>query len=115
LTDEHSLIDSEKLLNDYKSFVFDNEWERQQLASLFEHVQEDVMNKKEKLENYLLISMCVFLTDEDFDPDDYLVGHDGLEIIYNFMTMKDSHEEFVLDGREVEPLWLYELPAEINS
>lgn len=114
-TDEHSLIDSEKLLNDYKSFVFDNEWERQHLASLLEHVQEDVMNKKEKLESHFLISMWVFLTDEEFDPEDYLVGYDGLEIIYNFMTMKDSHEEFVLDGREMEPLWLYELPAEINS
>src|SRR5699024_2011165 len=113
-TDEYSFIDSEKLLNDYKSFIFDNEWERKHLTTLFEHVQEDVIYKKEKLENYLLISMCVFLTDEGFDLDDYLVGYDGLEIIYNFTTMKDSHEEFVLDGREVEPLWLYELPPEIK-
>src|SRR5699024_975121 len=105
-TDEHSFVDSGKLLNDYKSFVLDNKWERQHLASLFEHMQEDGMYKKEKLENHFLMSMCVFLTDEDFDPDDYLVGYDGLEIIYNFTMMQDSHEEFVLDGREVEPLWL---------
>ena len=112
--DEYSFIDSEKLLNDYRRYVYNNEWEREYVAALLDHLQGDAVNKKAKLENYFLISMMTFLTDEDTDPDDYLVGYDRLEIIYNFSSVKDFQEEFVLDGREVEPLWLYELPAEIN-
>ena len=111
-TDDYSDIHSEKLLNDYMSFIYNSEQIRQYAIDLFAHFQGDVEYKKEKLENHLLASMTAFLTDEETNPNNYLTGYDGPEVIYNFSTPKGHHGEFVLDGREVEPFSLYELTTE---
>ncbi|MEY8292046.1 hypothetical protein AAK882_05275 [Carnobacteriaceae bacterium 52-44] len=114
-TDDHSVIHSEKLLNDLMSFLSDeDEQSRQFTIDLFDHLQGDVIFKMKKLENHLLASLVVFLTDEEFNPNDYLIGYDGLEVIYNFSTAKGNHGEFVLDGREVEPFALNDLTEREN-
>ena len=112
-TDDYSVIHSEKLLNDYMNFVYNNEQIKKYAVDLFAYFEEYVDDyQKEKFENHLLASMTAFLTDEETNPNNYLTGYDGPEVIYNFSTPKGQHEEFQLNGREVEPFSLYELKAE---
>src|SRR5690554_2423936 len=62
-TDDYSDIHSEKLLNDYMSFIYNNEEIRQYAIDLFAYFEEYVdFYQKEKIENHLLASMTAFLT-----------------------------------------------------
>lgn len=112
---DYSLIDSEKLLKDYKEFINDNEDNRQYIIELIAHTQGDTEYKEEKMENYLLGSMCKFLTNEDINLNDYLIGYDGPEVIYDFTPQGGDTGDFILDGEKIEPISLYVLDTRENQ
>lgn len=105
----YPVIYSEKLLKEYKSFINDNDQNTQYVIDLFAHLQSNVGHKEEKLENYLLGSMTIFIMDRELNLNDCLAGYDGPETIYNFATQNGQHGEFDLNGLEVEPDSLYVL------
>src|SRR5690625_5249856 len=92
----------------------EDEQSRQFTIDLFYHLQRDLILKTNKPEKHILASAVVLLTDEEFNTDDYLIGYDGLEVIYNFSTSKGNHGEFVMDGREVESFALNDLTEREN-
>jgi hypothetical protein len=112
---DYSLIDSEKLLKDYKEFINDDKDNRQYIIELIAHTQGGTEYKGEKMENYLLGSMCKFLTNEDINLNDYLTGYDGPEVIYDFTPLGRDTGDLILDGEEIEPISLYVLNTKENQ
>lgn len=101
-----SPIDTEKLWKDYGKFV---EEEKEYFERLSAHLEENEDYREDIFLTSVFNDMVVFLMEKENSLDDYLIGAELPEVIYNFYKMNTYHEYYFVNGADMNPLSVFRM------
>lgn len=104
-------IDRDNLVKDFLSF---HEDEMVYFDELFEHLRKDVKYKKEKFRTAVFNQLILFLEYIEDNTEEYLIGYEGPQIIYNANIENEYFEEYyIYEDAVFTPMLRYEDEEEI--
>lgn len=99
-------VDSERLLEDYKQFALESQEHFEDLVRKLN--ESDVEAKRDKIQSSILVDCELFLIEQGNNINDYLMGYDGPEIVYNLYRLDEHHERYLIKNTYIEPLFVFE-------
>lgn len=99
-------IDRDNLVKDFLSF---HEDEIVYFEGLWEHLRKDVKYKKDKFRNAIFNHFILFLEYIEDYTEEYLIGYEGPQIIYNATIENEYFEEYyIYEDTVFTPMLRYE-------
>lgn len=99
-------IDRDNLVKDFLSF---HEDEIVYFEGLWEHLRKDVKYKKDKFRNAIFNHFILFLEYIEDNTEEYLIGYEGPQIIYNATIENEYFEEYyIYEDTVFTPMLRYE-------
>jgi hypothetical protein len=96
---------TKKLMSAYRKYVKED---KAYFDEIKEQLAGDVDYKRDKFLTILFNHVYVFLLEIKNKVDDYLVGYDGLEVIYNLYKLNEFYEVYLIDDEKITPFNLFE-------